>query len=139
MFGRDKTAAAQVDTLIGAAARIQGDLNFEGGLHLDGGVAGNVRAPDGGASMLSVSEQGCIEGSVRVPHVILNGTVKGDIYAASRIVLGAKSRVEGNVLYGVIEMALGAEIRGKLVPASTIAAQVAVGNASAFDQAAHET
>lgn len=139
MFGREKSAAAQVDTLIGQTVRIQGDLGFQGGLHLDGGVTGNVRAPDGGTSTLSVSEEGCIEGSVRVPTVILHGTVKGDIYAATRIVLGPKSRVEGNVLYGVIEMALGAEIRGKLVPASTHAAQVAVGNVPAFDQAAHGT
>jgi cytoskeletal protein CcmA (bactofilin family) len=31
-------------------------------------------------------------------------------------VLGAKARVQGNVHYGAIEMALGAEIVGKLVP-----------------------
>ena len=45
----------------------------------------------------------------------LEGTVKGDIHASGRVVLGATARVEGNVYYGVIEMTLGAQIMGKLV------------------------
>ena len=62
-----------------------------------------------------MSETGSIEGAVRVPNVVLNGTVKGDIHARERIVLGATARVEGDVYYGVIEMTLGAQIMGKLV------------------------
>ena len=38
---------------------------------------------------------------------------------SERVVLGSKARVQGNVHYGVIEMALGAEISGKLVPGKT--------------------
>jgi cytoskeletal protein CcmA (bactofilin family) len=116
MFGREaKLRNPRIDTLLGKEARIQGDLDFSGGLHLDGHVAGNVRAPEGSASTLSVSEHGCIEGGVAVPTVVLNGTVKGDIHARARLVLGAQAKVQGNVHYGVIEMALGAEIRGKLM------------------------
>jgi cytoskeletal protein CcmA (bactofilin family) len=44
-----------------------------------------------------VSEQGCIEGSVIAPNVMLNGIVKGDIEAGERVELGAKARVLGNV------------------------------------------
>jgi cytoskeletal protein CcmA (bactofilin family) len=105
----------RIDTLIGKAARVQGDVQFEGGLHLDGHIAGSVRAPEAGESTLSVSESGSIEGAVQVPHVMLNGTVKGDIHGRVRVVLGATARVEGNVYYGVIEMTLGAQIMGKLV------------------------
>jgi cytoskeletal protein CcmA (bactofilin family) len=118
MFKRRDNAPANIDTLIGRSARVQGDIEFTGGLHIDGGVTGNVRAvPDGNAS-LSVSEHGVIDGSVEVPQVVLNGTVNGDIVAKDRVVLGAKARVRGNVSYGVIEMALGAEITGRLIPAT---------------------
>jgi cytoskeletal protein CcmA (bactofilin family) len=48
--------------------------------------------------------------------VYLEGTVKGAIHARGRVVLGPKSRVEGDLFYGVIEMTLGAEIMGKLAP-----------------------
>lgn len=116
MFGKDKALKLRVDTLIGAGSRIDGDLVFEGGLHLDGRVTGNVRGEGGSSATLSVSEQGHIEGSVVAQNVVLNGTVNGDINAAARVVLGPRARVEGSVHYGQIEMALGAEIRGRLVP-----------------------
>ena len=82
----------------------------------DGRVNGNVRsnAEDGGA--LSVSESGFIEGSVEVTNIVMNGTVNGDMHARERLVLGGKARVNGNVHYGVIEMAPGAVITGKLIP-----------------------
>lgn len=111
---RDNSSGGRIDTLIGRNASIQGDVEFSGGLHVDGRIAGSVRA--GSAASLSVSEHGVIEGSVAAPHVVLNGRVNGDIYGTERVVLGSKARVHGNVHYGVIEMALGAEIRGKLVP-----------------------
>ena len=115
MFGRDSKQTARIETLIGQTTRVQGDLDFSGGLHLDGRIAGNVRAPDTSGSTLSISEAGCIEGTVEVPNVVLNGTVKGDIYARERLVLGAQAKVQGNVHYGVIEMSLGAQIQGKLM------------------------
>jgi len=115
MFGRD-AKSARIDILIGKTASIQGDIDFTGGLHLDGRVTGHVRAEDSSGSTLSVSEGGCVEGSVQVPNVMLNGTVKGDIRARERVVLGACAKVQGNVYYGVIESAIGAQIAGKLVP-----------------------
>ena len=118
MFKRRDKTTARIDTLIGRLASIQGDVEFSGGLHIDGRVAGNVRVVPGGAAALSISEHGVVEGSVEAPQVVLNGTVKGDIIAAERVVLGAKARVLGDVRYGVIEMALGAEITGQLIPAN---------------------
>jgi cytoskeletal protein CcmA (bactofilin family) len=116
MFGRRKQTSTRIDTLLGKAATLHGDLEFAGGLHLDGRVIGNVRssAEDGGA--LSVSESGLIEGTVEVTSIVMNGTVNGDMHARERLVLGGKARVNGNVYYGVIEMAPGAVITGKLIP-----------------------
>jgi cytoskeletal protein CcmA (bactofilin family) len=119
MFGRRDRTNSRIDTLIGRNAGIQGDVDFAGGLHVDGRVAGSVRASPDGA--LSVSEFGVIEGSVAAPHVVLNGRVNGDIFGSERVVLGSKAKVRGNVHYGVIEMALGAEISGKLVPLGGVA------------------
>jgi cytoskeletal protein CcmA (bactofilin family) len=115
MFGRNKTKSQHIDTLIGAATRITGDVQFSGGFHLDGSIKGNVDAPGDSGSTLSISDGGVVEGSVAVPYVVLSGTVKGDIVAHERIELGSSARVTGNVHYGLIEMAIGAEINGKLV------------------------
>lgn len=114
MFTRE-TKPARIDTLIGKAARVHGDVEFAGGLHLDGSIVGNVRSDQAPGSTLSVSQGGSIEGMVEVPNIRLDGTVKGDIHARGRVVLGATARVEGNLHYGVIEMTLGAQIMGKLM------------------------
>ena len=127
MFKRNSSSdlRGEIDTLIGRTTRINGDVTFSGGFHLDGQVAGNVRAEPGTTSVLSLSEHGSIEGSVEVPHVVLNGVVKGDIVAHERVELGANARINGNVCYGVIEMALGASINGKLIHDPEVAAQAA--------------
>jgi cytoskeletal protein CcmA (bactofilin family) len=128
MFSRE-SRPPHIDTLIGKGVRVQGDIDFLGGMHLDGAIAGNVRSDSAPESTLSVSETGSIEGSVEVPNVILQGQVRGDIRAAERVVLGATARVEGDVYYGVIEMTLGAQIMGKLVRIVPAAAAVAAAKA----------
>lgn len=115
MFKRKSAKSAAINTLIGSNTTVQGDLLVSGGCHVDGRVVGNVTTAAGAQGFLSVSEHGAIEGSVDVAHVLLNGLVSGDIMARERVELGSKARVTGNVQYGIIEMALGAEINGKLI------------------------
>jgi len=117
MFGsKQKNArAGKIDTLIGQNTELRGDVVFTGGLHVDGTVKGNVIADQDSGSVLSLSERGVIEGEVRVPNVVLNGTVAGDVYASNHIELAAHARVTGNVYYKIIEMARGAEVNGNLV------------------------
>jgi len=116
MFGRDSKPASRIDNLIGKTVHIHGNIDFAGGLHLDGQVKGNVGAGGHSGSTLSVSKTGRIEGSVEVGTLMLDGAIKGDIFASERLVLGPSAKIEGDVHYGVIESALGAEIVGKLVP-----------------------
>ncbi|HKK14030.1 MAG TPA: polymer-forming cytoskeletal protein [Gammaproteobacteria bacterium] len=116
MLGKPRKAKiADIDTLVGEHTELQGDVHFKGGLHVNGLIKGNVVAEQDSSSVLIVSEQGRIEGEVRVPNVILNGTVTGDVHAEARIELAARARVTGNVFYNLIEMAMGAEVNGNLV------------------------
>jgi len=125
MLGRKSRNQAPIGTLVGSDTRIQGDIEFKGGCHIDGYVKGNVRAASDPGGVLSVSERGCVEGSVVAPHVQLNGTVKGDVRATERVELGPKARVIGNVQYKLIEMSIGAEVNGKLIHESEGGAAVA--------------
>lgn len=117
MFNRrhKQPKSLRIDTLIGAGTRVVGDVHFKGGLHVDGAIQGNVQSSSETISTLSVSDSGVIEGSVQVANVVLNGAVTGDIYASERVELGATAKVAGNVYYGLIEMAMGAQINGKLI------------------------
>ena len=113
--GKKKSRPARVNTLIGQQTELRGDVHFSGGLHVDGKVVGNVLAEEDDAAMLTLSEDGEIEGEVHVPTMTINGTVKGDVYARERIELAPRARIHGNVYYNLIEMAMGAEVNGNLV------------------------
>lgn len=104
-----------VDTLIGKQTEILGDIRFSGGLHVDGIIRGKVLAEAGKAAALSLGDNGLIEGDVRVPIVMLNGTVRGDVLASERITMAEKARVTGNVYYKLIEMESGALVNGQLI------------------------
>ncbi|MBE0510553.1 MAG: polymer-forming cytoskeletal protein [Chromatiales bacterium] len=112
---RSAAKITKIDTLIGHNSEITGDVSFSGGLHVDGVVKGNIYADPDSGSVLSVSERGLIEGEVRVPNIMLNGTVRGDVHAAEHIELAEKAKVIGNVYYTLIEMMRGAEVNGSLV------------------------
>ena len=116
MFGKKKAfSSARIDTLIGQGTEINGDLVFSGGLHVDGKVNGNVVAEKGSTAILILSEFGHINGEVKVPNMVLNGEVVGDVYGSIRVELAPKSRVTGSVYYNLIEIAIGAEVNGGLI------------------------
>lgn len=140
MFGRKKTPiSSRIDTLIARSARLQGDIEFTGGLHLEGHVIGNVRATAGDDATLWVSEQGIVEGAVDVPSLVVNGTVNGDVHGRQRVVIGASARIHGNVHYGTIEMALGAQVSGKLIPIAAKAQPAASGGVATAGKSGAET
>jgi len=91
-----------------------GDLHFCGNLDVEGLVQGNVIAQSGKEALLRVVGKGRVEGDIRVPCVIVNGEVKGNVYSSKHLELASKSRVQGNVFYTLVEMAAGAEVNGSL-------------------------
>lgn len=115
MFNRKKRKQIDASSIIGHQTHVLGDINFEGRLHINGTVRGNVSADQDDRAMLTLSENGSIHGNVKVPYVVLNGPVTGSVYAMDHIELAPKARVEGDVHYALIEMAMGAEVNGKLV------------------------
>ena len=110
--------AARIDTLIGENTHLKGDIHFSGGLRIDGVITGNITADEGEPALLTLSEKGRIEGEVRVPFQIINGDVKGNLYAVEHIELANKARINGNVFYKLLEMAVGSEVNGKLIHVS---------------------
>lgn len=133
MFGNKSNRGDQtvVDTLIGAQVVIRGDLVFSGGLYIEGRIHGKVIAEDGSPAVVTLAEQGRIEGEVRAPVVIINGQLDGDVHAAERVELAAKARVQGNVHYQVVEMSAGAQLTGRLIHANAAAALPAPGEETA--------
>jgi len=121
MFKKDKAkknkTTSRIDTLIGRQTTITGDVSFSGGLRIDGNITGNINATTDNSSLLTLSEHGNIEGDIRVPNLIINGSVSGNVYASEYVELAPKARINGNVYYRMLEMAMGSEVNGHLIRA----------------------
>ncbi len=109
-----KTSSA-VETLIGRQTEFAGDISFSGGLRVDGTINGDITATGGGDASLVVSESGSITGNVKVAHVVINGSVTGNVISSGKVELQPSARVNGDVHYKVIEMALGSAVNGAMV------------------------
>ena len=117
MFGRKKNHVPQkqIDSLIGSATTISGDLTFTGGLRVDGVVKGFIHSGSDEPSTLVVSEKATVIGEIRVSHVVIDGTVNGPVNATEYLELLPNARITGDVSYRTLEMQVGAVIDGRLL------------------------
>ena len=114
-FANKSNKASAIDSLIGAGTTINGDVNFIGGLRVDGVVKGNIRAVGDKPGTLVLSELAKVEGEIDVGHVVVNGTVAGPVRAKEYLELLPKARVTGDVSYKTIEIHVGAIVMGRMV------------------------
>ena len=117
MFGRKKNHVPQkqIDSLIGSATTISGDIIFTGGLRVDGVVKGFIHSASDEPSTLVVSEKATVNGEIRVSHIVIDGTVNGPVNATEYLELLPNARICGDVSYRTLEMQVGAVIDGRLL------------------------
>ncbi len=105
---------SRLSSLIAAGVEIAGDVIVTDGVRVDGHVVGNVLAKPEAKGLLVLSEQGRIEGNVRVHDAIINGTIRGDLEVENFIELQAHARITGAIKYRALQMTCGAQVEGTL-------------------------
>jgi cytoskeletal protein CcmA (bactofilin family) len=101
-------------TLIAQDIMITGDLEYAGGVRLDGRVVGNVVVKPGTKTLLVLSERCVIEGNVHGYDIVVNGRIQGDVIADHFVELQSNAHVVGNIYYQQLQMDAGASVDGKL-------------------------
>lgn len=101
-------------TLVATYTEVIGDIKFTDQLYISGKVNGNVLADHENATVI-ISEGGCVTGEVRVPNIVINGLIEGNVFASNKVELAPDAKVHGNLHYKLIEMQLGAMVDGQLV------------------------
>jgi cytoskeletal protein CcmA (bactofilin family) len=109
-----------IRTLIGDGTVVTGELKFTDGLRIDGAVHGDVVSEEGPVSMVVISENARVKGTVRAGHVIINGEVNGLVESSDLLELQPKARIVGDVRYENLEMHQGAKIDGELRPLKSV-------------------
>ncbi len=106
---RKSSSSDAVTTFLGAEASIEGTINFEGTIRVDGRVSGTIRSVSG---TLIVGEKAVIDGDVFVGVAVVLGKVSGMIEAASRIEVYPPANIEGNIQSPVISIDAGVVFQG---------------------------
>lgn len=100
--------AENVNTIIGKGANIDGVVEVEGHLRIDGFVKGTIKCDEA----LTIGPQGKIEADVNTKTVVVSGEVKGNISAVERLELQAKSIVTGDIRTKSLIVEQGAILHG---------------------------
>lgn len=100
-----------VNSLVGAGSALDGDLDVEGMLRVDGDLRGSIRA----TGKVVVGETGRVEASIRARSAIIGGLVKGDVYVAESLRLLSGAEVVGAVFASRLEAEEGAMVHGELL------------------------
>ncbi len=98
-----------------SGSQLEGTLTFKGGLLIEGSVLGCLN-PQGAKSSVTVGERGVVEiQTLEVDTLVINGRVNAKSLKARRVVLGATSKVVGDIEAQTIEIHTGAVFDGRVV------------------------
>jgi cytoskeletal protein CcmA (bactofilin family) len=98
-------------TTIGADAVFKGELTFEKGMRLLGKFEGEIKS----SGELVVAEGATLQGDVNAGAIRIDGIVKGNLDAATKVSLTSSARLEGDVQAQRLEVAEGAVLIGRCV------------------------
>ena len=98
-------------SIISGGSFIRGVIKSTAPVIVLGKVEGDCEIED----ILSIRESGEWLGSIRAQSVIVNGAVKGNIFAEIKLEVGSTGKIQGNVKTGTLAIASGAEIDGDIV------------------------
>jgi cytoskeletal protein CcmA (bactofilin family) len=102
-----RTNSSHTFSIIASDVEIVGNLNARVDLHIDGRIQGDVTCGN-----LVQGESSVISGKIIAESARLSGHVEGSIEATD-LVIEAKARITGDVVYTNLTIAPGGQIEGK--------------------------
>jgi cytoskeletal protein CcmA (bactofilin family) len=108
---KNKTSKGEggLNTIIGKDSIIEGAIEVQGGLRVDGIVRGRISA----AESLMVGDSGTIEADSTVRIAVIGGKVVGNILAQDKIELQSTAVVEGDITTKNLIVEEGAIFHGR--------------------------
>src|SRR5947199_8811691 len=110
-------------TIVGAGARLEGNVVSAGSLRIDGQVKGQINA-DGDVSL---SPQSQVEADIRAQNVSIAGRFKGNVLVKGKAHLARGGRIDGNITSKTLVVEEGGVFHGQ----SIMDASAASGSSSA--------
>lgn len=96
-------------TFFSAGTRIEGTLELDGEVKLEGSIKGKVS----GTGVIIIGERADLQADVFAPSIVVHGLVRGQIHASDRLELHRTARVKGMIQAARIRVDEGAAFEGE--------------------------
>ena len=90
---------------------IRGEVFGDEDLQIDGELSGSVKLA---GARVSIGPEGRVAGNITAREIIVRGTLKGNLRASERILMGGTGRWEGDGVSPRLAIEEGAAVRGNL-------------------------
>ena len=110
-------------SLVGPGCQLEGKCVVDGTVRFHGKMNGSLVGTEG--SKIVVCETGVIEGNLSGDELWIDGYVRGDVHAQTKIVIAPSGRVIGNLQSPSIKVHFGAHFEGKCSMAKPALAETA--------------
>jgi cytoskeletal protein CcmA (bactofilin family) len=90
---------------------IRGEVFGDEDLQIDGELSGSVKLA---GARVSIGPEGRVAGNIQAREIIVRGTLKGNLRASERILMGSTGRWEGDGVSPRLAIEEGATVRGNL-------------------------
>ncbi|HYV33282.1 MAG TPA: polymer-forming cytoskeletal protein [Candidatus Limnocylindria bacterium] len=107
----DDSLNGAVETVVGPSVKIQGDLNSEGNIKIEGQVTGKVKT----SQSLFVIPGAKVLADILAGNAVIGGEIQGNLKIAGHLVLQSTARILGDITCSVFRVEDGAQFTGKCV------------------------
>lgn len=97
-------------SIIAAGTKIEGDIDTDGVIRIEGRVEGSIRA----ARQVLVGRQGEVVGDISTREAVIGGRVQGTIRASERLEVQSTSTINGDIDTRAIAVIEGGKINGSV-------------------------
>lgn len=105
----DDTLNAAAETVVGPSVKIQGDLNSEGNIKIEGQVTGKVKT----TQAVYVNQGAKITADVNAGNAVIGGEVLGNLKISGHLILQSTAKINGDINCQILRVEDGAQFSGK--------------------------
>jgi len=105
----DSDMNGPAETVVGPSVKIQGDLNSEGNVKIEGQVSGKVKT----SQSVFVIPGAKIAADVIAGNAVVGGEIQGNLKIGGHLVLQSTAKIMGDITCTVLRVEDGAQFSGK--------------------------
>jgi len=97
------------ETIIGPSVKVEGDLNSDHDIIVDGEVIGNIKTKNN----LRIGKGARVKAEVVAKNAYVAGQVNGNITVKEKLQVTAEAQIKGNITASLLVVEMGAKLNGQ--------------------------